>query len=281
MKGAIKISAEHTGDKLAKGFENLVQSLKVPFRIYESVVHGSVQIEHSSLTGVHWRRLLERIGPAILNSSGLFPEEQKGRLAALFTDFNELLAFAGKCKKTDAAEVARKADLWGKSYVSMGWSVTPYVHLVTVHLAHSVSLFGGLDKLSGEWVEAANDDMKKTHLRKTHHRSPKLTLQTQLRIELQAIESKLENHHAPRKRKERPQNPQHGERMREWEKRRRIQEEEERDAATTAVQSPYESLSVDELKAVIFKKTGKKTRKQNRQSLLDILLRVDNESVKN
>ena len=47
------------------------------------------------------------------------------------------------------------------------------------------------------------------------------------------------------------------------EKRKRVEEENERVAATCAAQSPYIDLSVRELREVIYLKTGERTRKQN------------------
>ena len=271
VEGSVDISSKFTGDPLAKGFEQLVQSLGVRFSINETVVHGKVKVKHSSMTGVNWRKLFARIGPAIRSSSGIFPEDIKGKLASLFEDFHALLSFAGKCTKSDAEEVARKANVWAQAYVSMGLTITPYVHMISVHLAHTVKLFGGVDKLSGEWVEAANDDIKRTHMRKTDRRTPKMTLQTQLRIELQEAETKLEAHLHGQKRKRKVQNPGQGEEMKEREKKKRLEEEQERSAATRAIQSPYANLSVPELREVIFTKTGQRTRKQTKQGLIDIL----------
>ena len=146
--------------------------------------------------------------------------------------------------------------------------------MITTHLPHSISLFGGSDKHNGEWVEAQNDEVKKTHLQKTDHRSPKQTLQTQLRLEWQEAETKLEEHAAGGKKRRAPC-PGNAEGMKEIQKKRRVEEEEERVAATTALQSPYAALSAKELQGLIFAKTGKKTRKQNVQCLLDILHQFD------
>ena len=146
--------------------------------------------------------------------------------------------------------------------------------MITTHLPHSISLFGGNDKLSGEWVEAQNDEVKKTHLQKTDHRSPNQTLQTQLRLEWQEAETKLEEHDAGGRKRRAPR-PENAERMKEIQKKRRVEEEEERVAATTALQSPYANFTAKELRKIIFDKTGKKTRKQNLQCLLDILHQFD------
>ena len=59
--------------------------------------------------------------------------------------------------------------------------------------------------------------------------------------------------------------------MKEREKKKRLEEEQERSAATRAIQSPYANLSVPELREVIFTKTGQRTRKQTKQGLIDIL----------
>ena len=283
IEGSIEICAEHTGDKLAKGFEGIVRSTGVRFTTFETVIRNQVKVDHSSLTGVMWRKLLGNIGPAIRNSSGVFPEPMKDRLASLFEDFHNLLVFVGRCTRDDAAEVARRANLWVRTYLGMGYHgfrMTPYVHIFVTHLPHSVKLFGAVARLSGELVEKQNDSIKKTHMQKTNHRSPRLTLQTQLRIELQEAETKLEAHLNPvvRKRKQMAQHPWQGEGIKEREKRRRLQEEEERVAATVSQQSPNANLSLKELKDLIYARTGQKTRKQNQQNLIDILTRIDENS---
>ena len=238
------------------------------------------------MTGVMWRKLLGRIGPAIRNSTGVFPDELKHRVASLYEDFKDLLEFAGKCTSAASEEVARQANCWVRSYLDMGalgftgFRMTPYVHMISTHLAHSVKLFGGFDKLSGELVENNNDSVKKTHMQKTDHRSPKMTLQTQLRIELQEATAKLDAHEnpVPRKRKQTAQHPWQGEGIKEREKRKRLEEEAERSAVNAAQQSPYSALTAEELKDLIFARTGRKTRKQNPQCLIDILTEIDNGS---
>ena len=74
------------------------------------------------------------------------------------------------------------------------------------------------------------------------------------------------------------QHPWQGEDIKEREKRRRLDEEAERSEVNAAQQSPYAALSANELKDLIFERTGRKTRKQNRQCLLDILTGIDNSS---
>ena len=128
IKGSIGISADFTGDKLAKGFESLVRSLGLRFTTYEAKIHGKVSVVSSSLMGVNWRKLFARIGPAFRNSSGVYPEEVKGRLAVLNEVFHELLSFVGLCERHDVEETARKACVWEQAFVGMGWGPTPYIH---------------------------------------------------------------------------------------------------------------------------------------------------------
>ena len=145
---------------------------------------------------------------------------------------------------------------------------------MTAHVPYVVKLRGGLEKFSGESLEKKNDDVKKTHMRKTDHRSPKQTLQTQLRIEYQEADAKLEAHLAGENKRKRSF-PGRAEEVRERMKRRKELEEEERVAATAALQSPYANLSAKELREIIYLKTGKKTQKQKVQYLLDILHQID------
>ena len=86
--------------------------------------------------------------------------------------------------------------------------VTPYVHWLNVHVPFALSLFGGLDKLSGEWVENQNDQIKRTFLARTHHKNPKQTLLIEKRREKQLMMKQIEDLGKPqRTRKEGPQHP--------------------------------------------------------------------------
>ena len=60
--------------------------------------------------------------------------------------------------------------------------------------------------------------------------------------------------------------------------KKRMEEEKERVAATYAAQSPYIDLSVRELQELVHLKTGKRTRKQNPESLRAILHRIDGDA---
>ena len=79
----------------------------------------------------------------------------------------------------------------------------------------------------------------------------------------------------PRKRKLPAENPQRAIASREREKRKRQQEEDSRREETNAQRSPYHDLAVEELKKLIYEKTGEKTRKRNRLALVDILWNAD------
>ena len=67
---AIKESATFTGDKLSQGFQAVIRQTGVPFRIYETSIRGRAQVCFSSLTGRHWRKLLNGISSALRLSSG-------------------------------------------------------------------------------------------------------------------------------------------------------------------------------------------------------------------
>ena len=74
-------------------------------------------------------------------------------------------------------------------------------------------------------------------MQKTDRRSPKLTLQTQLRLEFHEAEANVETtqNFTSRKRK---LNVDQAESAKQREKKKRMEEEEERVAATHAAQSP-------------------------------------------
>ena len=100
-------------------------------------------------------------------------------------------------------------------------------------------------------------------MQKTDRRSPKLTLQTQLR--LQEAEGKVETTQNFTSRKRKLNVDQAGS-AKQREKKKKMEEEEERVAATHAARSPYIDLSVRELRELVYLKTGERTRKQNRVS---------------
>ena len=271
VKNGIHVSAQHTGDTLALAFQDVIRGCGVPFKIYETSIHGKNQVAFSSLTGRNWRKLLIAVGPAIKTSSGVFPEAIRDKLASLFINFNATLQFAGKCERTDADQVAAQTNAFITDYVAMGFSITPYLHIYHLHLPKSIALHGGQDRFSGELLEAQNDAIKKTHLRRTDRKHPKLTLQTQLRIELQERKCELDALAAKsRKRTQRQQHPWQAVGVRERENRKRRHDEQEQQEATLAQQSPYDNLSVEELKQRIQAK-GKKTKKQKPEKLRDIL----------
>ena len=163
--------------------------------------------------------MFQRLGPAIRESEGVFPPAHKDALADIFQSFGEILTTAGKCAKTDAPEVARRTNQWMGSYLELGErglkgfgkdQITPYLHIWHCHMPWSISLFGGLDKLSGEPVEKLNDSIKLTHLRRTNHRDEELTMKTQQRIELQQMLAEARNcqqSSAPRKKRHGAQHP--------------------------------------------------------------------------
>ena len=175
----IAASTDHTKDKLTPLFAELVRSCGVPFKISESSIHGQNHVGFNSLNGRHWRQLLPLLPTKIRASCNIFEDSVKEPLAALVEQFVEILAIAGKGDKEDAERLARKTTEWLNSFLNLGQQglkgfatrdITPYIHWMNAHLPYSLSRFGGLDKLSGELLEAQNDEIKKTHLRRTHFR---------------------------------------------------------------------------------------------------------------
>ena len=210
-------AADHQANKLAPRFQDLIRSAGVPFKISEAIVHGKNQIVFSSLTGGHWRRLLPQLPTLIRNSSDVFPEPTKEPLAEVIEMFVDCLAFAGKCNKEDAEDLAAKTNAFLTAFLNLeekglkGFgkgNITPYLHWLHCHVPFSVSLFGGLDKLSGELLEAQNDEIKKTHSRRTHCKDVRMTLQMEKRREAQQMAEELERKEkTPRLRKQGPLHP--------------------------------------------------------------------------
>ena len=274
-KRVAKVSAQLTGEKFSDSFQQLARSTGVPFNIYEASVRGKPEIKLSSMTGRNWRRLLYQIGPKIRASTNVLPEELKLKFALLFETLDSTLSFAGKCRKEDAAEVARRTNTWIKLYLELGFEIKPYDHVFHLHLPNSVELFGGQDRLSGELVEKKNDSLKKTHSRKTNRMNPQMTLRTQLRIEHHEQNQEMKAFEKNRKRKARTQDPSVTERIRERGKENRRQEDEER-RKLTEQRRPYSDLSILDLRNLVQEKTGKRTLKRTREALIDMIWHAEN-----
>ena len=280
MMQSASLSVSFTRDKLASGLQAIVRKTSVPFRFYEANVRGKTQLKHNNLTGSQWKRMLQSLGAEIRASRGVFSEEIKETLASLWEEFNAVLTLAGKCEKEAFEEIAWRAREWSKLYASIGFNVTPYVHFFGIHLAMCVRIHGGLDRLSGELVELANDSIKRTHHRRTNQRDPHLTLQTQLRVELQGRNRQLKQAQEgeSQKRKARQQHPWQARGMKEHLSKKRQMEEAERQAETSAQRGPYVDLTVQQLKEQISARTGERTRKTKRDSLLAVLRNLDEPS---
>ena len=80
-KEAVAKSAKFTGDKLAKGFQQLARNTRVPFSTYKAPVHGKIVVKHISMTGRNWKRFLGKIGHEIRGSSGVFSDDDREKFA--------------------------------------------------------------------------------------------------------------------------------------------------------------------------------------------------------
>ena len=217
LDNCITISGEHTKNKLAPEFQALVRLARVPFKISESLVHGKSQIGSNTLTGRHWRIILKKLPNLIRQSTNCFPESCRDKIAQLFEDLDSILATAGKCEPDAARNIAASTSKWLKDFLELGKSglkgfgnddITPYIHWLHVHVPYFVSLYGGLDKFSGELLEAQNNEIKLTHARRTNFKDPKMTLKLEKRREIHLMEEEVEKQaQVPRKRKHLAQHP--------------------------------------------------------------------------
>ena len=155
--------------------------------------------------------------------------------------------------------------------MAMGIKVTPYAHLFHLHLPIVVRRNRSFQRRA---CEACNYDIKRTHLRRTDRKNPCHTLQTQLRIEFQARKAEIRKLTTPdiRKRKAGPQHPWQSYGVGEFQQEQRQREEAERHQATLAQMGPLDALSNAELRDLIHPKTEKRTRRQNRENLIAMLI---------
>ena len=217
LTNCVKISGDFTNNKLAPEFQELVKSLRVPFKISESNVHGRNEIGFNNLTGRHWRVILAKLPKLIRESTNCFPESCKNKIAQLIEDLHSILATAGKCESDEARNLAASTSKWLKDFLELGKSgfsgfgnadISPYIHWLHVHVPYSVHLHGGLDKLSGELLESQNNEIKLTYARRTNFKDPKMTLKMEKRREQHLMEEEEEKkQQLPRKRKQLAQHP--------------------------------------------------------------------------
>ena len=217
MTNCVSASADHTKNKLVPGLQSLIRSAGVPFKVSETLVHGTNRVVFNTLTGRHWRMLLPQLPSLIRTSTDVFADSHKEPIANLVEQFVSILTLAANCPKSEAEKLAGETSAFLNAFLDLGRlglkgfssnDVTPYVHWMHAHLPYTVSLFGGISKFSGELLEAQNDEIKKTHARRSHCKDPKLTLLMEKRRELQLMEHEIEEKNKiQRRRKEGPQHP--------------------------------------------------------------------------
>ena len=209
MRGFITASGNLTKEPLAPKLVELIRSTGVRFKTFHHTVHNQQQVGYTSLTGRSWRILLKNLGPAIMQSNGVFPDKDKEHFAELVAEFHRIIEFAGKCEKSDADQLAQDTNNWVKMFLSLGEKgykgfgkddVTPYIHWLHVHVPYSTFLWGGLDKFNGELLEKQNDHIKLTHQRRTHCKDDKMTLLAEKRRELQLMKAEIERHNTKKTR---------------------------------------------------------------------------------
>ena len=189
----------------------------VPFKIYESLVRGKVQIGFTSFNGRRWRQLLHCLPKLIRESDDVFPAHLKEPLARLMELFNKSLSLASTGQRSDAEALAAKTREWMQAFLQLGAlgvkgfgekGITPYCHILHVHVPFAVHLHGSLSKLSGEMLEKQNHELRQTFLRRTIHRDPEQTMQMEKRRELQLMIAEVESQEKPKRtRREGPQHP--------------------------------------------------------------------------
>ena len=207
-------SSSFTKDKYTPLFVELIRSTNTPFKVAEVLVHGKPKIVFNSLTCRQWRNLLPKLGPVIRNSTGVFAPHHQGPLADLVEKLVVVLDLARDGEKEDAEKLAVESTQWVRMFLDLkelglkGFAtsdMTPYMHWMQVHLPFLKQLFGPLGRLNGELLEGANADVKLTHMRRSHCKDPKQTLQMEKRRELQVMNAAVDKlHRAPRKTKEGP-----------------------------------------------------------------------------
>ena len=93
IKGFISVSAAHTNDPLALAFVTVVKTTGVFFKTFPTTVYNQQQTGYNSLTGRSWRILLKNLGPAIRESSGVFPDQDKNHFALVVEEFSRYRIF--------------------------------------------------------------------------------------------------------------------------------------------------------------------------------------------
>jgi hypothetical protein len=83
LRNCIMASAQHTGNKLATEFQALCRETGMRFSIFETTVRTKTEVAFTSLTGREYQSLLNRLGPKIKTSTGVFADSYKVALGEL------------------------------------------------------------------------------------------------------------------------------------------------------------------------------------------------------
>ena len=155
-------------------------------------------------------------------------------------------------------------------------NVTPYLHVLLYHVPYFVDKYGSLSKFTGQGVEKTNDIVKQIHQSKSNKLDATSdALLTRKRLELGYL-SQLS-----RQKRKYVKNDNDFWAVRKScqaaAKKARIQEEMKQADELYRPQIPsqnepnIENLSVDELKELYFKRTGKRTRFRKKEKIIDAL----------
>ena len=150
--------------------------------------------------------MLPTLGCLIRDSENIFESSHREPLAKLVEGFVAILNLANDGERSDAPKLAVMTNEWVKLFLSLGQlglkgfetsDITPYIHWMHVHVPYSLLLFGKLKRFNGELLEGKNDDVTKTHARRTNCKDIRLTLQFEKRRELQQMMEEVEKSNLP------------------------------------------------------------------------------------
>lgn len=141
---------------------------------------NSKEIKWRDLTGPEKLKLFDKI-----NIPDLFPTvPQATNVQKLWTDFLTMYKMLQSTEKVAADVFEDKARDWLTLFTSVYQTrhVTPYMHLLTCHVAEFLRTYGTIALFSQQGLEKLNDDVTKYYFRSTNHQDEVCLKQVLLKL---------------------------------------------------------------------------------------------------
>ncbi len=187
--------ASHSGAATTAQLDKLVsaiQSCGLTFRVWKDREgKGSDCYKWTSLRGRDRRIMFKRLPPVL---SDLFDDPSDGPVVEyLWKEFDNLLSLFPIESPSEAVlkDVCEGTVDWIEKFLSLTTleghkraNVTPYIHIMVMHMPDQMRSLGGLLRFSGQGVKKNNDDARRNFLSSNRWDAPKEVLLAEHRLDL-------------------------------------------------------------------------------------------------